>query len=66
MSDLERLMLLDERSRQIAGLYTEAKARADALEVALRDLLRKISSSTGGSIADLIHAVRNAEKLLSR
>ena len=58
------LRAADERARQLAGLYEAEKRRADKLSDALAEVVRQLSSKTGGSIADLVSAINNAEKIL--
>lgn len=65
MTELANLQRSDERVRQIAGLYEIEKARANRLHLALKELVRQVSSNTGGSMADLITALNNAKNLVN-
>lgn len=73
MTDLDTLKSLDEKTRQIVGLYAAEKARADRaeerlkkVESALLNVLKEIRYETGGTFTDLVSAINNAEKVVQK
>lgn len=62
MTELQILQRSDDRVRQIAGLYAAEKNRADKLEIALREILKRLPDERGG---DLAEAIEQAQRILN-